>query len=150
MPEPRAIESQQQVGQHHIDIEGDKVVCRYQGALSLSEVEAVHKIIEAALQKHGHCYQLIDMKQLETPDYQVRRWISQWAQRHTLEAVLCFNATSGLHVITGLLTRAIYFLRKDKRPTVLFLRTEEEARAIAAEMYTRRQALPSGRAPQQS
>lgn len=127
-----------QIGAHRIDVEGDMVICRYRGAISMEEIRLVHDVIEDVLKTQGHCYQLLDLHTVKTLEPPVRRWISQWAQTHTLEAVLGFDASSLMFVLVGLMTRAIYSLRKDKRPTVLILNSEAEARATVAELNTRR------------
>ncbi len=131
-------EAPQYIGAHRIDVESAIVVCRYQGAISMDEIKLVHDVLEAVLQSEGHCYQLIDMKTLKTLDPPQRRWISKWAQTHTLEAVLCFNSSALMYYLVGLMTRAIYLLRKDKRPTVLILKDEAEARAKVVELEQRR------------
>lgn len=114
------------------------MICRYQGAISVEEIKLVHDVIDGVLKKQGHCYQLLDLHTVQTLEAPVRRWISQWAQTHTLEAVLGFNASSPMLVLTGLMARAIYFLRKDKRPTVLLLKDEAAARAMVTELHARR------------
>ena len=137
------IDAQHQIGAHRLDVESAVVVCRYQGTLSMEETQQVHDVLEGVLQGQGHCYQLIDMKTLKTLDPPQRRWISKWAQTHTLEAVLCFNASTLMYYLVGLMTRAIYMLRKDKRPTVLILKDEAEARAKVVELEQRRR--PQGK-----
>lgn len=132
------IEAQHQIGAHRVDVEGATVICRYQGAISVEEIKLVHDVIDGVLKKQGHCFQLLDLHTVQTLEAPVRRWISKWAQRHTLEAVLGFNASSLMFVLTGLMARAIYFMRKDKRPTVLILKDEAEARAMVAELQARR------------
>lgn len=132
------IDSQHRIGTHQIDVEGALVICRYQGPISLAEIQLVHDVLGQVLDTQGHCYQLIDLHTVKTLAPPVRRWISQWAQTHTLEAVLCYNSSSAMFFLVGLMSRAIYFLRKDKRPTVLILKDEAEARAMAAELHSRR------------
>ena len=120
-----------QIGAHRIDVEGDMVICRYRGAISMEEIKLVHDVIEDVLKTQGHCYQLLDLHTVKTLEPPVRRWISQWAQTHTLEAVLGFDASSLMFVLVGLMTRAIYSLRKDKRPTVLILKSEAQTMNVA-------------------
>ncbi len=134
------LDSQTQIGAHRIDQEGAVVVCRYQGVISLEEIKRVHDVLDAVLEKEGRCYQLIDMQTVNTLGPEQRRWVSQWAHTHTLEAVLCFRASWVMFHLVGLMTRAIYFLRKDKRPIVLVLKDEAEARAKVVELEARRQA----------
>lgn len=128
------------IGRHVLEIEGAVVTCRYEGLLSLDEVAAVHAVLESVLRERGHAYQLIDMTRTPLPDAEVRRWISQWAQKHTLECVLLFGASTPIFLMTGLLARAIHMMRADKRPVVLFERTEAEARAALARLLERRRA----------
>lgn len=132
------MDAQYQIGAHRLDIEGATVVCRYQGTISLEEIQRVHEVLAAVLAAHGHCYQLIDLQQVKTVEPAQRRWVSQWAQTHTLEAVLCFNASSLMFHLVGLMSRAIHFFREDKRPIVLVLKDEAEARAKIAELEARR------------
>jgi hypothetical protein len=134
------IDSQHMIGAHRIDVEGASVVCRYQGPISLEEILRVHDVLEAVLSKEGRCYQLIDMHAVKTLGPEERRWVSQWAKTHTLEAVLCFRASSLMFHLVGLMARAIYFLRQDKRPIVLVLKDEAEARAMVGELEARRRA----------
>ena len=140
------IDTQHQVGAHRLDVEAGIVVCRYQGAISIEEIKQVHAVLDGVLERQGHCYQLIDMKTVKTLDPPQRRWISQWAQTHTLEAVLCFNSSPLMYYLVGLMTRAIYAMRKDKRPTVLILKDEAEARAKVVELEQRRR--PKAKPPQ--
>lgn len=132
------MKAEHQIGAHRIDVEGAIVICRYQGAISVEEIKLVHDVIDGVLKKQGHCYQLLDLHTVQTLEPPVRRWISKWAQTHTLEAVLGFHASSLMFVLTGLMARAIYFMRKDRRPTVLVLKDEAEARAMVAELNARR------------
>jgi hypothetical protein len=136
------IDAQHQFGAHRIDVEGVLVICRYQGPLSLEEIRSVHDVLASVLEKHGHCYQLLDLHTVKTLEAPARRFISQWAQTHTIDAVLGFGASSLMFVLMGLMSRAIYFMRKDTRPTVLILKNEAEARAMAAELQARRSPPP--------
>lgn len=129
---------QHMIGAHRIDVEGAIVICWYQDAISMAEIKLVHDVLEAVLSKEGRCYQLIDMQTVQTLGPEQRRWVSQWAKSHTLEAVLCFRASSLMFHLVGLMTRAIYFLRQDKRPIVLVLKDEQAARAKVSELEARR------------
>jgi len=132
------MDSHSLIGAHRIDVEGATVICRYQGEISLEEIKRVHDVIHAILLQEGRCYQLIDMHAIKTLGPEQRRWVSQWAQTHTLEAVLCFRASSLMFHLVGLMTRAIHFFRRDKRPVVLVLKDEAEARAKVEELDERR------------
>lgn len=131
------MDTHQQIGAHRLDIEGMTVVCRYHDEISLEEIKRVHDVLEAVLEQRGRCYQLIDMRTVKTLGPAQRRWVSQWAQTHTLEAVLCFNASAPMFYLVGMMTRAIHFFRKDKRPIVLVLKDEAEARQKAADLEAR-------------
>lgn len=128
----------EQIGGHLLEIDGPVLVCRYVGEISLAEIGAVHQTLEAVLREQGHAYQLIDMTRLQMPSAEVRRWISKWAQRHTLEAVISFGASHAIFVVTNLLGRAIHLLRADKRPAVLFERDESAALSALANLREQR------------
>jgi hypothetical protein len=122
------------IDQHLLQVDGPVVMCRYHGDISLAQIEAVHLILEEVLREHGHAHQLIDMRHLHMPSAQVRRWISQWAQKHTLDSVINFGASYAIFAITKLLGHAIHLLRADKRPVVLFERDEPAALAALARL----------------
>lgn len=77
-------------------------------------------------------------KCLQLPSTAVRRWISNWAMTHSIEAVISFNASWPIFVMTNLLGRAVHLLRADERPAILSPRDEADALALLERLRSQR------------
>lgn len=128
------------VGAHQVRCEPSVVFCRYVGALSLTDIKAVHAILDREIAEHGRTFFLVDARQFPGASPEVRKWLASGAGYHKLGGVVFFGASATVEASATMIERASRMVSKLSSPPIRFFATEAEARAWIAEL---RAASPS-------
>lgn len=121
-------ELMRKVGSHELSIEGDVVVCRYHGAITLEEIQKIHLLLAEQLHTGGSTYQLCDLRDVGSVPADVRAFIARWSKEHRLTAIVMFGASLLVRAATTMTERLASLLHHSDAPPVKFFPAETGAR----------------------
>jgi hypothetical protein len=116
------------IGSHELSREGQLIIIRYHGAVSLEEIREMSASAEQAMQSEGALFILNDMRRAGIPTVDARRYMQQWMERHPTCTFAHFGVSSPVRAMLFLIARAMTLLGK-RPPAYTIFPSETEARA---------------------
>lgn len=122
-----------QIGRHVLEVEGDQVRWEAHGPCDLEDLRAIIAIGEKLAARYGSYYSIIDARQGITVTPEARRFNAEWERTHggPKAFTVIFGANPFLRALVTLVNRAAQLLL-GRSPEVVFVRTEDDARAVVA------------------
>lgn len=123
------------IGRHSAEMDGDLLILRMRGTVTLSETKRCLEHVEQCMAVHGRAFVLIDHSEVGEAGLEVRRELAAWARTNRLAGIAICGGSLGMRAVSGLLVRGIALLysRPDLIERVTFVRTEAEARTFLAQ-----------------
>lgn len=129
------------IGAHQVWQEDDLVCVRYQGSISKDEILAIIAYIDAAAERSGDVYLLVDSNNIVLPSLEVRRVLAERAYTRVRGMVRYQRAHTTNSWLTMLLQNAARLIGGPTTRTKV-VETEAEARAWLAQLRQERRSQP--------
>jgi hypothetical protein len=99
---------QHEIGSHRIRIEGDVILSRWSGVLSLQELNQFFALLESFITRVAHPFLLVDNTRISPGEPAVRKRIFEWSRTHRVSGgIVVFDANPATRVIGLLVLNAI-------------------------------------------
>lgn len=126
-----------QFGPHQVELDGDLVITRLRGTLTLEHMQKWCYIADGVIAEYGEIFSIGDYRGAGSILPQARRWVGEWSGSAQIRGMAFFGASPLLRVVMMMIARAGALLRKFMAPTV-FVATEAEARAWVKEQRAKK------------
>lgn len=118
------------IGAHTIIEEGELLMLRLVGDVSLEEMQQVIAAIDSVIERCGYFAVIGDVRELRAVSPEARKFAGRWENVQRSYGTAIFGASFGIRTLIGLLSRAITLFRGEGKTSALeFFKTEEEARS---------------------
>ena len=121
--------NEEAISSHRVRVEGDTVLTRYVGVPEREHVMAIHERFDRVLAEHGRLFVINDMSRSGIPTAEARRWISEWARAHQIDAIVNFGASLPIRMLQSLILNAAALL--GTQPSVKTTNCANETEAFA-------------------
>lgn len=118
-------------GKHWMYIEGDIILSKYVGVITLADVQAMHSL-DSELVPGRTYYIIADVSEVSGMEPAARKASTDWFARQKIGGTVNFGAGVATRAVGSLVLGLLRMLHKSSMPSH-FVKTEEEAHAWVAE-----------------
>ena len=123
-----------QIGQNTLVVEADTLYLTAVGPFLPADAATYCRIAEQVLQTYGEVFFVTDLSQAALMPPQTRRYLAEWSRQHRAKAVIYYGASLPLRAVARLLLTAARLFSGGERAVEMFLDSEQEARAVIAQI----------------
>lgn len=133
-------------GKHSLGIEGDTILIKYDGHLTVAETAQLIVIADRLMAGRNDLFVLADSRSAGGSEPEVRRQLVGWFREHSFSGVATYGGSAVSRAISTLIVNAHRLINNKSFP-MAFFKTEAEARSWLAVMRQAKQnaAASSGR-----
>ncbi len=115
------------VGKHSIGLEGDMILFKTDGLLTVAEIHQIHAIAERLMAGRNDLFVLSDASSAGGTEPDVRKLMVEWFQSHSFTAAATYGGSMITRAVSSLIMNAVRIVNKKIIP-IAFFKTEAEAR----------------------
>lgn len=127
------IESEHEIGLHHVEVRADSIWVRVQGPLSVAQTHTLTRIYEVKLVRTPRIYSVLDVTRGVAPSAEVRKVMADWRRHHHVAGSAVIGASRPIRVVATLYLRAARLLGLRTWPVEL-VESDAEAHAFLAQL----------------
>lgn len=118
-------------GPHTVRVEEHIIVIKFVGGATLEDFQRQMEVIEQVGERLTRMIVLVDLSEAELSDPRARKYAAEKGGQLIPQALICYGASLFIRTAAMLVISATRMVGK-KIPNAIFVKTEAEARALAA------------------